>query len=239
MKQLYTDLWLAVGFLTRLPTPTLHGQIDLARAMAAAPLVGAGIGLAAAAIFSGCQQIGLTPLIAALVTVGCTIALTGALHEDGLADCADGLGGRDIDGKLAIMKDSRIGSYGTLALIIAVGLRVAALIAVPDATAALIAAHAGARGGFAAALRYMPKAREGGLATLAGKPGLPATVIALAMAGASVMWFGDLGAIAAALLVGIAVLWLANRQIGGVTGDVLGAQAVLIEIAILLTCGVL
>jgi adenosylcobinamide-GDP ribazoletransferase len=239
MKQLYTDLWLAVGFLTRLPTPTLPGQIDLARALAAAPLVGAGIGLAAAAIFSGCQQIGLTPLIAALVTVGCTIALTGALHEDGLADCADGLGGRDIDGKLAIMKDSRIGSYGTLALIIAVGLRVAALIAVPDATAALIAAHAGARGGFAAALRYMPKAREGGLATLVGKPGLPATVIALATAGAIVMWFGDLSAMAAGLLIGIAVLWLAFRQIGGVTGDVLGAQAVLIEIAILLACGVL
>jgi adenosylcobinamide-GDP ribazoletransferase len=85
----------------------------------------------------------------------------------------------------------------------------------------------------------MPKAREGGLATLVGKPGLPPTVIALAIAGAIVMWFGDLSAMAAGLLIGIAVLWLAFRQIGGVTGDVLGAQAVLIEIAILLACGVL
>jgi len=236
MRRLYSDFWLAIGFFTRLPTPVLHGEIDMARAMGAAPLIGAGIGLLAAAVFSGAQQIGLPVLAAALIAIGFTVALTGALHEDGLADCADGLGGRNPDAKLAIMKDSRIGSYGALALIIAIGLRASALAAAPDATAALIAAHAAARGGFAAALRYAPSARPGGLAAVVGQPELATVIIALTLGSGFLLWFGGLTATFAALATGCAVLWFAHRQIGGITGDVLGAQAVLIEIAVLLAC---
>jgi adenosylcobinamide-GDP ribazoletransferase len=237
MQRLYNDFWLAVGFFTRLPTPTLHGAIDMARALALAPLVGAGIGLAAGAIFVLSLDAGLPAFAAALIAIAATVALTGALHEDGLADCADGFGGgRDAAAKLAIMKDSRIGSYGTLALIFAIGLRCAALVALPDPLSALAAAHAAARGGFAAALRYMPSARPGGLADVVGRPEAASAAVALSFATAFALWFvGPIPLLAGAAAGGL-VLWLARRQIGGVTGDVLGASAVLTEIAMLLAC---
>ncbi len=239
MGQLYTDFWIAVGFFTRLPTPTLHGAIAMSRALGFAPIVGAGIGWFAGNVVTGAQSLGLPVAAGALIAVALAILLTGALHEDGLADCADGFGGgRTIAAKLEIMKDSRIGSYGTLALIVAVGLRVAAIAALPEATSALIAAHAGARGGFAAALRYLPSARAGGLADLVGQPGATTTAISLIASGGLVVWFGGAAALAAAIGAGMTLLWLARRQIGGVTGDVLGALAVLVEIAVLLTLSV-
>jgi len=234
MKRVYQSFWLSVGFFTRLPTPTLHGAIDMAGALAYAPVVGAGIGLFAALVFYACQEAGLPVAASALIAIAAYLALTGALHEDGLADCADGLGGRTIEAKLAIMKDSRIGSFGALALIVAIGLRVAAIIALPDPLLGLVAAQAGARGGFAASLRYCASARPGGLAAMVGKPEAATVFTALAIALALVFWAGGVIPVIAGLLVGWLTLFLANRWIGGVTGDVLGAQAVLVEIAILL-----
>src|SRR5581483_1985388 len=116
------DLVTASLFLTRLPlarllrAPPPASAEALTHALRAFPLVGAAIGLIAALVYWVAALFGLAPLPGALLAVGATVLLTGGLHEDGLADCADGFGGgRDRDSKLAIMRDSRIGSYGVLA----------------------------------------------------------------------------------------------------------------------------
>src|SRR5437868_6986695 len=139
----------AVQFLTRLPTPSLDDfQGDwLARSARYFPLVGQIVGLISAAVWLGASR--LWPgLPAAVLAVGAGVLVTGAFHEDGLGDTADGLGGgQDAGRRLAIMKDSRIGTYGTLALGLITAVRVAALAGLsPMAGAvALVAAHGLAR----------------------------------------------------------------------------------------------
>ena len=235
MKQFYNDFWLSVGFFTRLPTPTLHGAIDMARALAFAPIAGVGVGLLAALGFFASQEAGLPAAACALIAIAVAIVVTGALHEDGLADCADGMGGPTVKARLEIMKDSRIGSYGGMAMVLSVGLRATAIMALQDPLIGLIAAQAGARGGFAISLRYCESARPGGLAAMIGKPEARTAFAALAIALGVVFWAGGLIPVIAGLAVGWLTLFLAKRWIGGVTGDVLGAQAVLVETAILLT----
>jgi cobalamin synthase len=125
-SRLIEELTAAAIFLTRLPIrfdgdmpADLHG-----RALGWYPAIGALIGLGGALVYAAGTTAGLTSMVAALLTLGVQIAVTGALHEDGLADVADGFGGgRDKIAKLAIMRDSRLGSYGVLALIFSVGLR--------------------------------------------------------------------------------------------------------------------
>jgi adenosylcobinamide-GDP ribazoletransferase len=140
----------AIRFLTVVPTPQSDGAPAsdwLARAMKYFPLVGAGIGLAAALVLVAAHHI-WSPLIGAILAVTTSIALTSALHEDGLGDTADAFGGGwTIEKRLAIMKDSRIGTYGALALGLGCALRIAALAALPlwAGAAALIAMHAAAR----------------------------------------------------------------------------------------------
>ncbi|MCA1910303.1 MAG: adenosylcobinamide-GDP ribazoletransferase, partial [Magnetospirillum sp.] len=144
------DLLLAVGFLTRLPVPGCPAYVEggLARAMRVFPLAGALVGLLGGVVFVAAQDV-LPPLAAALLALLTTIALTGALHEDGLADTADGLGARGgREKRLEVMRDSRSGAYGVLALVFSVGLRAAALAAAPSALAglgALVAAAAFSR----------------------------------------------------------------------------------------------
>lgn len=226
------DLKIALIFLTRLPlrhTGEITGA-DFARASWASPLVGALIGAVGAAAYAIGFALGLPPLLDATLAVGASIALTGALHEDGLGDVADGFGGAsDREGKLAIMRDSRIGSYAALTLVIAVLLRIGAIAALaspPAAAAGLIAAHAWARALIPAAMAHMPLARKTGLAADAGRPpsasvrlplGIGAVVALLALG-----WQGIVPLVAGALAA-LAVARLARRQIGGMTGDVLGA----------------
>ena len=129
--------------LDLLKLPAASGE--LGRALRLAPLVGLVVGVCGALVTSiAVGGLGLPPLPAALLTIGATIWITGALHEDGLADVADGFGGAfERSRKLAIMRDSRIGAYGVLALILSIGLRAAALAALtgPEvASAVLIAA---------------------------------------------------------------------------------------------------
>jgi adenosylcobinamide-GDP ribazoletransferase len=168
--------------------------------------------------------------------------LTGALHEDGLADVADGFGGgRDKMAKLAIMRDSRLGSYGVLALIFSVGLRWSALVALADPLAvagALITAGALSRAVVPPVYGWLNPARTDGLAAgLGGPPGLRvvmAAVLGTCIAGL-VLTTAALPVMAVAILAGLAVGSLALRQIGGHTGDVLGACQQVVEIAVLLT----
>jgi adenosylcobinamide-GDP ribazoletransferase len=231
----------AARFLTRLPIPEAAGApAPLAGAVWAFPLVGIGIGLAGALVFSLATHLGLPPLAAGLLTVAATAALTGALHEDGLADAADGLiGGRDRETALAIMRDSRSGVFGVLALVFSVTLRAAALgsLAVPIAAAALIAAHAASRGGLGVVMARLEPARVDGLGAGAGRPsesgmrwslGLGA-VVALATLGV-VGGFVAL-AVGAAAMLGTARL--ARTRIDGYTGDVLGACQQSAEVSML------
>src|ERR1700690_1808876 len=140
----------ALRFLTIVPVPSSDAASApdwLSRCAKYFPVVGIGVGIASAAVLLLAGRI-WGPVVASLLAVAASIAVTGALHEDGLADTADGLGGgSSVEKRLAIMKDSRIGAYGTLALAFSISLRVTALADMPvwTAAAALISAHAAAR----------------------------------------------------------------------------------------------
>jgi adenosylcobinamide-GDP ribazoletransferase len=233
----------AAAFFTRLPAdPHPAGAWRLADSAWAFPLVGAGIGSATALVFLLAQLIGLGNWPAALISVLAGIALTGGLHEDGLADTADGfMGGRDRVEKLAILRDSRHGTYGVLALVLSVLLRAAALAAIGDllhASLALIAAHAASRAALPAAMRGLAPARPDGLGATAGTPRMSNAIVAAAIGaalGLAALGPGR-GAVALCLagLVVFATAELARRQVGGYTGDVLGALQQAGEIVILL-----
>ncbi|WP_142849428.1 adenosylcobinamide-GDP ribazoletransferase [Telmatospirillum sp. J64-1] len=232
------DLHLAATFLTRLRLPPLAALPPggLAGSMWAFPLVGAVVGGIGALVLWAAGLV-LPPLVAALLALAVMALLTGALHEDGLADMADGFGGgRDKARKLEIMRDSRIGSYGVLALVLLVGLKAAALS--PALPLALVAAAALSRAVMPAVLHLLPPARDDGLGAGAGTPSAATVWIALALGAAVVLlclpgWTG-FAALCAAALAALAVTRLARRQIGGHTGDVLGALQQITETAVLI-----
>lgn len=233
----------AVAFFTRIPVATpAADEWPLAEAAWAFPLVGAGIGAIAALVFLGAQLAKLGDWPSAFLAVLSGLLLTGALHEDGLADTADGIfGGGDRDRRLAIMRDSRHGTFAVLALVLSVGLRAAVLAQIGSvvfAGLALVVAHAVSRALLPVAMWRLPPAREQGLGTEAGRPRPPMIIagllIALAIGAAALGPLHGLIAMAvAALTIGAAGM-LARRQIGGYTGDVLGAFQQIAEIAILL-----
>lgn len=246
----FTEFLAALLFLTRLPvrlpgpwTPDLD-----ARALAWFPICGVLIGALGAALYYGFARLGLTPPLAALLVVAALMLVTGALHEDGLADFADGLGGgRDPASRLAIMKDSRIGTYGAAALLVSLGTRVAALAALghPHAVAlALLGAHAYARALLPGLKYLLPEARRDGHSARMGRPNsaraLAAFLAGLLLASTTLSRQPMPSPLAALLalvvpVAGVAVVaLLARRHLGGVTGDVLGAAEQVAEAAFLL-----
>ena len=236
------SLRVAVMFLTRIPTGWIEGleTKDLAKASWAFPVVGLIVGgISGAALYAAAAS-DLFPLACALIALCVQAFITGALHEDGLADVIDGLGGYEKTKILEIMRDSRVGSYGVLALIFSVGIRATALASVAGpgiAWGALIAAACISRGVLPMIMYAMPAARADGLSVNAGQPSLKGVAIALAL---GVIFLFVLLPLSAALigivigasLVGVLVYW-AQRRLGGQTGDVLGAAQQLIEIAVL------
>jgi adenosylcobinamide-GDP ribazoletransferase len=243
VADLIHDCKVALAFLTRLPVR--QGQAwrdaDLAGSVPLFPLVGALIGLAGGLTYTLALGLGLPPWPAAALALATTIGASGALHEDGLADVADGFGGgRTRADKLRIMRDPRIGSYGALALLLALLARAGALAALAEpwtVAAAMIVAGAVSRAALAPVMAILPNARSDGLAAGAGRPhGLRAGAAVLVAALIAVALLGEVAG--AALLAGagaaVAVAWLARRQIGGQTGDVLGAVQQLAEIGALL-----
>jgi adenosylcobinamide-GDP ribazoletransferase len=240
----FEEFAIATAVLTRLPVgiaaPGEHGAV--AASGWAFPLVGAGIGGLAALVFLIAQLIGCGSAVAACLALLAGIAITGAFHEDGLADTADGFGGgRDREAKLAIMRDSRHGSLGILALVFSVGLRAAALAAVGDAIhvgLALVAAHAASRGLLPATMHVLAPARPDGLGFTAGRASQAVALIAVLIGGAIALAAlgpgrGALGLLLAAVAI-VLMGVLAQRQIGGYTGDVLGAFQQIAEIVMLL-----
>lgn len=238
------DLAAAFRLLTRLPVPRrLPVDPDWPRATRVYPVVGLLVGLAGAAGFALATSLGLPLAIAAMLALAVTIGLSGALHEDGLADVADGFGGGGSrDRKLEIMRDSRIGTYGVLALLLSFGLRAGALTALGGplaVAAALPVAHGLARGLLPAVMLVLPLARRDGLAAATGKPAGRHVLVALGLGFAVALLVFGPGPALLLLAVGLAVAaglsLLARRQVGGYTGDVLGAVEQCIETAVLLT----
>ena len=244
LREVVADLRIAASFVTILPVASSKpaGDGAIARATWALPVAGLLVGLAGALIYKISIRFGLTPSLAALLVLATTALITGALHEDGLADTADGLGGgRTRERKLEIMRDSRIGTYGTCALILSFGLRWSALAAIANpwaVTLALCAAHTAARAGVPAFMSLVAPARPDGLSASAGSP--PGRSIAIAFAVGTLALALALGpgkALVGLVLLSLAGLMLARlaiRQIGGQTGDILGAFEQTGEILILL-----
>jgi adenosylcobinamide-GDP ribazoletransferase len=240
---LFAGFLAATAFFTVLPVGSqARGAWKLADSSWAFPLVGAGIGAVTGLVFLIAQLIWPGSAPAALLAVFAGLVLSGALHEDGLADSADGLlGGHDREEKLAVMRDSRHGTFGVLAIISSVLLRAAALAASGDvlhAGLALIAAHAVSRAALPAAMWAMRPARADGLGAAAGSP-RPSGVVAAAVTGILIALaaLGPLTGLIALCTTGLAILavaGVARRRIGGYTGDVLGAFQQIGEIVMLL-----
>ncbi|RVT85647.1 adenosylcobinamide-GDP ribazoletransferase [Rhodobacteraceae bacterium CCMM004] len=232
------DVAAALALLSRVPV-----RADHRRGAAAAwawPVAGALLAAMAAAAGWAALALGLPAAAAAGLVLAVQVATTGAMHEDGLADTADGLwGGADPARRLEIMKDSRIGAYGVLALILGVGLRwtlLTALFAAGTVWAPLIAAGMVSRAAIVAAMRRLPPARPGGLSALVGRPAATGEALALALglAGAVVLCgAAGLGAALAAAAAAVGLGQLARAKIGGQTGDILGAVQQVAEIAAL------
>ena len=234
MVQQFEKFLIALQFLTRLPIParlqTVWGMEDLRDSVHMFPLVGVLVGLGASLVYAAAVFCNLPPVIAAILAVATQILMTGALHEDGLADVCDGFGGgRTREEKLAIMRDSRLGTYGAIGLILSLGLRIAAIGAIAhpvDVTLALTAAAALSRAAMPVAMWLLPQARTEGLAASAGRPqrgrvlvgvglGVVVSLLCMPFLAAGI-------AIVASAVCGRMLLSLSRRQISGVTGDVLG-----------------
>jgi adenosylcobinamide-GDP ribazoletransferase len=237
------ELSAAILFLTRLPLPR-HAPEDgaVARGAWAFPLAGFVVGLIAAVVYAIAHALVLFPWPAAALAIAATLLVTGCLHEDGLADTADGFGGGDTRGrKLDIMRDSRIGTYGVCALTLSILLRVSAIASLGNPIVVLwtlIAAHGAARAAIPVFMALVPPARRDGLAFAAGRPS-GERVITASVLGILILAIGlgpSLG-IAALILLLVAIVlmaWLSVVQIDGQTGDVLGAVEQVGEIVVLL-----
>ncbi|WP_179379133.1 adenosylcobinamide-GDP ribazoletransferase [Jannaschia marina] len=231
------DLTSAFMLLTRLPlrgTPTPVA----ADAAWAWPIVGAVVALIATGLGGTALWLGATPAVAAMLVLATQIMLTGALHEDGLADVADGFwGGFTPERRREIMRDSRIGAYGVIALVLTLTIRwslIATALIQLNPLAIVIAATV-SRAPMAVLMRWLPPARPDGLSRDSGVPAAGVTLIAVALAALALLGAGWSGFLAAALVTGVLLGTglLARRKIGGQTGDVLGAVQQMSEIAVL------
>jgi adenosylcobinamide-GDP ribazoletransferase len=241
------DIVACLGFYTRLPV-NAQSERPLALAQWAAPVAGLVVGLIAGVVGWLLWRAGVPGTIAAAFILAASIALTGALHEDGLADIADGFGGgREREQKLVIMKDSRIGTYGVLALALSVLVRWSALVALLAASGlvtllTLIAAHAASRALIPWFMATVPPARPDGLSASVGRIDSQTATIALIVGVACLLPLGYAVTAVSILLLGAVFFflrWLTLRQIGGQTGDVLGALQQGGEIAILVAAATL
>lgn len=234
----------AIQYFTRVPVPRWvgHSAEQLDGSARYFPAVGLGVGLVAAAVFAVATVV-WNPVIAALLATAATILLTGAFHEDGLGDTVDGLGGGFTrERALEIMKDSRIGSYGTLALLLVVGTKVAALASLELLPALLVlpAAHAVSRWLATSIIwraRYVridDTSRAKPVTQSLSTSGF-AAASAWALPPVLVCLYASPAGAVAALLLAIAVrAWLLRwfeRRLGGYTGDALGATQQLTELA--------
>jgi adenosylcobinamide-GDP ribazoletransferase len=242
LRRVVDDLTINLAFYTRLPLACrLMEGSELARASWAAPFAGAIVGLLGAMAYWLARAAQLPAWPAAVLAVAATLAVTGCLHEDGLADVADALGGTSRERKLDIMRDSRLGTYGASALIASMMLRVSALASLmtpASAAIALIVAHMAGRAAIPGFMRLIPPARTEGLSAGAGPAPRASAAIAATVGIVALMaglpWRCALLALAAAAAALFVIARLSIKHFGGQTGDVLGAVEQCVEIAVLL-----
>ncbi len=248
----FVTAWL---FLTRIPLPhgntepavpnggedKGHGMTPLADTVQTWPIVGLFIGVLAGGTLWIGTKLGLPPLAAGFLGLGVGVLATGGLHEDGLADVADGFGGGHTKAdKMRIMRDSNIGTYAMLALVMTVGFKAASLSGFKDpllAATALIAAHALSRAVLPLMMVVMPPARSSGLGAGVGKPRRTDALISAAIGVlVALLAVGPGPVLVAATLAAVGAAgmgWLAMRQIDGFTGDVLGATQQVVEVLVI------
>jgi adenosylcobinamide-GDP ribazoletransferase len=249
------ELRAAAMFLTRLPATVVGYDTrrapDFRHGARVFPVVGALIGLAGGLVLAIAAALGIAPSVSAILAVATTALITGALHEDGLADTADSFGGDTTEKKLAIMDDSRIGAYGALALVFSVALRVAPLAAIAatqplHALFALIGAEAVSRAALVRLWHDLPAARTGGLSNDAGVPDSNAMLIAIAIGAAIAvvfcvptigLWATVLAGILSVLAT-VGFIRLVGQTLGGRTGDTLGACQQVAAVAFLIGASV-
>ncbi len=237
-------------FFTRLPVrgPSRTQDRDFTRALRAAPVAGLAVGAAGGGVFALAQALGDSSAVSAVLAITAMVVISGGLHEDALADVADGFGGGATrDRKLEIMRDSRVGSYGVTALVLVLGFKILAVAEIAGrldtfGVACLLAGSAAlSRGGAVALLHRLPAARNDGLSHGAGQPddtGFLQLLAVSALCGGGMLLVGTgfVGAVAA-LIAASAAVWgverLALAQIGGHTGDVAGFGQQMSECAIL------
>ncbi|ETX13694.1 cobalamin (5'-phosphate) synthase [Roseivivax halodurans JCM 10272] len=235
MRRRVAELQVAVMLLTRFPAGRLPEAVpSLSRAQWAYPLVGLPVGLVCWVICAGSLQAGIPEPVAAMLFLVTNALITGALHHDGLADFADGVGGgRDAVSCLAIMRDSRIGSYGVIALILALGCQAASLSSMGPVLTLLpvLAISVSSRLAMLGVMQILPPARGDGLGHLAGGGTMKSLCVGCGMAFALLVGAGLSSAMAvlASMAAVAVVILLAWRRIGGYTGDVLGAALVAFE----------
>lgn len=214
---------------------------DLSRAAWAFPLVGLIVGAIGGAVMYGAAHMDLHPLACAFVGLAVMALITGGLHEDGLADVADGFGGGGNKTRiLEIMRDSRIGSFGVLALVFGIGIKASALSGVPGpgfGWLTLIVAAVFSRAVLPIIMATMESARTDGLSRGAGRPTMTGALVGLglgliALFAVLPMKLAFIAIMLAIPLVGLIVLW-AYRRLGGQTGDVLGAVQQVVEMAVI------
>ena len=253
-RALLSDLAACLRFYSRLPVPALPGEPDphavpdfrtIPRML---PVAGLILAVPPALVLLAGWWIDLGPFVAATLAVATAVMLTGALHEDGLADVADGFGGgATAERSLAIMKDSRIGAYGGVALMLSLALRIGALATLLDRTGTAAATGLAlaailSRVASLAPMVLLPPARPSGLSAAVGRPSRAATGTAIGLGlGLALLGlpfglpFAGVGAmVVLAPLAALALTGVARRKIGGQTGDVIGACQQVAEIGALL-----
>ena len=242
----FREIAVAGAFLTRLPF-RIESPIrvsDLGSAVHMFPVIGLIAGSLGAAAFWIAAQIGLNSIASGAIGLAAVVWITGALHEDGLADFFDGISAWNRDRRLEIMRDSSIGAFGVLALIFSIVFKVsilAELLKDGIAFSALIAAVAISRGMMPLLMYFMKPARADGLGSEAGRPSGKAVGMAVIISGLiSGILFDGWSAIlilfsAAIVVMGLGLL--AQRRLGGYTGDVLGAAQQFAEISVLAVAG--
>jgi adenosylcobinamide-GDP ribazoletransferase len=232
----------AIGFLTIIPIRSA-GSYDprtIGRSLAWFPAVGLLIGCALAAVDRLAGSV-FTPSITVALVLATGAALTGALHLDGLADTADGVfGGRTPERRLEIMRDSRIGSYGLVAVVLALLLQYSALGSIGNAERwrALLIVPALSRAGMVLAIAVFPYARPAGLGRTfkdhASNIDVVVAYITVLVAAVFIMRGEGIALLLASIATTLAAGWFLTRRIGGITGDSYGAIAVLIEVLLFL-----
>jgi adenosylcobinamide-GDP ribazoletransferase len=254
-QALTVDLAHCVRFYSRLPVPALpweqnaHALPSFPRLVRAIPLAGLLIALLPAAVLGLALLLDLGPWLAAILAVAAMVMITGALHEDGLADVADSFGGSTREKRLEIMRDSRIGSFGASALFLTLALRIGALATLASridggaVIAVILIVASLSRTAGLMPLVFLPPARRDGMSQAVGQPARETFWLAAGIAGGIAVVLGALAGLSplgiALMLVlsglsGAALTGFASRHLGGQTGDIAGAAQQVAEIAALI-----